>query len=327
MSSSNKPVEFTHVIHPANAEYFKLVARSAKDIRTARSGIQFSCTKCMSTGPELRQCGRCKSVWYCSRECQTKDWPYHKQSCKQVDGFGVRKLIEKLVSNAVLRLYLQTCFVLDLDLLRHPHLDKPFMARVDIGIEPADILDFVNIFLGQGPSKKTIPGMLQVNGFTAGTQAQMVDLTPKRREIWREARERANSSGCRGDSVGLVEFTNGGNKNINSITMPVHIESAAMRLVKEAEPFPMVSAITGEVMIRPFSTEACMEFINTHIRADKKNQLLLRTEMRPSDIQIIHDAAANSSSVSALILNEKLAREHIYKSLLAFAKKDVLAEN
>jgi hypothetical protein len=56
--------------------------------------------------------------------------------------------------------------------------------------------------------------------------------------------------------------------------------------------------------------------MNTHIRADKKNQLLLRTEMRPSDIQVIRDAAANSESVPAIILNEKLGREHIYKSFL-----------
>jgi hypothetical protein len=55
--------------------------------------------------------------------------------------------------------------------------------------------------------------------------------------------------------------------------------------------------------------------MNTHIRADKNNQLLLRTKMRPSDIQVIRDVAANSDSVPAMILNDKLARETIYRGI------------
>jgi hypothetical protein len=55
--------------------------------------------------------------------------------------------------------------------------------------------------------------------------------------------------------------------------------------------------------------------MNTHIRADKKNQLLVRTEMRPFDIQVIRDAVANSNTAPTMALNEKLAREYIYKSL------------
>lgn len=29
-------------------------------------------------------CGKCKSVMYCSRECQIKDWPFHKEDCFSV---------------------------------------------------------------------------------------------------------------------------------------------------------------------------------------------------------------------------------------------------
>merc|ERR1711879_117714 len=35
-------------------------------------------------GPDakFKVCGRCKSVFYCSRECQVKAWPTHKRKCK-----------------------------------------------------------------------------------------------------------------------------------------------------------------------------------------------------------------------------------------------------
>lgn len=32
----------------------------------------------------LQKCSRCKSAWYCSRECQVSDWKDHKPFCRQV---------------------------------------------------------------------------------------------------------------------------------------------------------------------------------------------------------------------------------------------------
>ena len=29
------------------------------------------------------RCGRCKNVWYCSRQCQLSHWKKHKKKCKQ----------------------------------------------------------------------------------------------------------------------------------------------------------------------------------------------------------------------------------------------------
>lgn len=41
--------------------------------------------KCASCGePATQRCSKCKSVWYCSRECQLKDWKAHKEMCKML---------------------------------------------------------------------------------------------------------------------------------------------------------------------------------------------------------------------------------------------------
>lgn len=36
------------------------------------------------TLPSMKRCTQCRSVLYCSRECQTKHWPAHKGECKRL---------------------------------------------------------------------------------------------------------------------------------------------------------------------------------------------------------------------------------------------------
>jgi len=43
------------------------------------------CAVCQST-ENLRRCGRCKSVQYCSAVCQKQDWSSHKNFCKELLG-------------------------------------------------------------------------------------------------------------------------------------------------------------------------------------------------------------------------------------------------
>jgi hypothetical protein len=40
------------------------------------------CHKCHATSETLLQCGRCKKVFYCNRECQRSDYKTHRRCCK-----------------------------------------------------------------------------------------------------------------------------------------------------------------------------------------------------------------------------------------------------
>lgn len=40
------------------------------------------CAACRRMFKELKKCGRCKKIYYCSIECQKADWKEHKKNCK-----------------------------------------------------------------------------------------------------------------------------------------------------------------------------------------------------------------------------------------------------
>ncbi|KAE9396351.1 hypothetical protein BT96DRAFT_922196 [Gymnopus androsaceus JB14] len=49
---------------------------------------RYACCTCHKPAPDrknLKRCGRCKSVWYCSSECQMKDWKEHRPYCTQTN--------------------------------------------------------------------------------------------------------------------------------------------------------------------------------------------------------------------------------------------------
>ncbi len=45
--------------------------------------ISAGCSGCDKPGNH-KKCGDCRTVMYCSRECQVKDWPRHKEKCKRL---------------------------------------------------------------------------------------------------------------------------------------------------------------------------------------------------------------------------------------------------
>ncbi|RMJ21001.1 MYND finger [Aspergillus sp. HF37] len=45
-----------------------------------------TCTTCKKQGSDtpLKRCAKCKTGWYCSRECQMADWGTHKKTCARI---------------------------------------------------------------------------------------------------------------------------------------------------------------------------------------------------------------------------------------------------
>jgi len=43
--------------------------------------VEKVCAMCNAANVKLRHCSRCKSVYYCSRDCQAQHWPEHKGKC------------------------------------------------------------------------------------------------------------------------------------------------------------------------------------------------------------------------------------------------------
>ena len=39
------------------------------------------CTNVEQFDKKFPRCGRCRNMWYCSKECQVKDWKFHKKNC------------------------------------------------------------------------------------------------------------------------------------------------------------------------------------------------------------------------------------------------------
>merc|ERR1712008_392179 len=52
-----------------------------------RAGTAVMCGSCsnVETGTaSLQKCSRCGVVRYCSQECQSQHWPFHKKVCKRL---------------------------------------------------------------------------------------------------------------------------------------------------------------------------------------------------------------------------------------------------
>ena len=290
-----KDIHIIHGTNPLSQELFRMMATPQEVIEANQSKTQVQCTACFTTRHNLPTCQRvsmtpyfslknlqsyslqCKSVWYCSKECQKKDWyadrsafssessplfrPRHKTQCTPSERpKGVQELVKALASNVTLVTMLQVCAALDLDLNRNRELGfkVPFMVRVDIAIEPSDVHSFIKLLLTDEPYGEKMEGMIQINHFYSHIPGQSgnAPLTKMRESMWRGEREKLNRNGRRNDPLGLLEFVN--NSDF-SITIPLPVYDGPMKMARGKEPFVMVSGLTGTTVEKPMTVASCME--------------------------------------------------------------------
>ncbi|KAJ7876616.1 hypothetical protein B0H13DRAFT_2668595 [Mycena leptocephala] len=342
-------IEVEHTVHPDIKKYHKYYSTSPKDLREVRAQGKHACAVCGNVEHELRRCGKCKHASYCSKACQKADWSTHKFACSAADsGINMAKIAQTLAASTFINMQLQGAFIDAFDLLRDPRLDRPFAARVDIGVEPTDLMAFVKIYSGGPPAEKA-EGMVQVNAFTPLPAAW---ITEQAAQLWRSAREGTTSAGFATYPVGLVVLSKA---NALVQVFPIIILPQMMDFMRKSPTFGRASSLTGITTVVPVNVDNLMVYvpmplhfpflrvlaptlmptrmINKHIRADDKNKLSLRTEMTPGDVQIIRDAASGNvlatrpadwpliappQQLAATILKEKMARDTMYQVTITF---------
>lgn len=222
------------------------------------------------------------------------------------------------ILNPVLMGLLKVGVVIDYGLLDNPRIgfDVPFGVRVDIAIEPSNIVDFVGLYFDNKSPGEKLQGMVQVNAMTPW------ELTPEPLKKWREARARYDAEGFANDPVGLVNFVDiSCTKDLgNAVTADLHLPLIILEMAKTREPFTDTSAVTGAISSRPMNAMTCIETLNMDIRADKDNQWHLRTEMTDQDKEVVRAAGRNEDTYLARILKEKMQRERLYSGIMQLTR-------
>ncbi|KAJ6577927.1 hypothetical protein B0H19DRAFT_1121873 [Mycena capillaripes] len=263
-------------------EYHKSFAASTKDLRMRRARDVEVCAACFRKDGETRRCAKCKHTAYCSTKCQRADWPFHKKSCAADDSsLNMIKVGLTLRSSAFLGMQLESCFALAFDLVKNPQPNQPFVARVDVAVEPAEYEQFVDIFEGRLGGDH-MQGMVQLTAFTPLPNSY---LRENHMYVWSQYRKSMNEAGLATSPVGILIISKA-NALVN--IQPVVILPRTMEWLR-TDPTFIYYAQKGTST--PISIHKCMELMNDHIRADIKNKLSLRTEMTARDVQIIRDAS------------------------------------
>ncbi|KAF9476535.1 hypothetical protein BDN70DRAFT_995593 [Pholiota conissans] len=284
------------------------------EIKDVRQQIGVACTNCYKPGQDFKRCERCKTSYYCSRECQKSHWPKHKTFCKEIEGSAMKSLLENVIANKILFNSLQALLAIEFDLPNNPQLiRKPLMVRLDYVVEPANLEDLHSLLKSKSKDASgSIMGMFQLtNMISPRSGGSSAPLTPMRQSMWETARREVDEGGGYNTPVGLVELAN--NDSPQTQTFPLFIMPNALDMVKKMEP-ALIPTDGPAIVAKRISVHSYMEHINATIRHDTENRWLLRKKMRDSDKKMIRDVAAkNWKSYAALYFNEKMKREFVYK--------------
>lgn len=81
----NSPEDIIAVQHEFLCCSAKCAIKTNRIMRKTASGLSGKSTKyvCPCLNGANKLCSRCRSIAYCSEECQSKDWKEHKKMCKK----------------------------------------------------------------------------------------------------------------------------------------------------------------------------------------------------------------------------------------------------
>jgi len=233
----------------------------------------------------------------------------HKDICHDVER-SLSKLITAFLVNPLLHSHLEIALCLDFDFVNNPAPDIPHMVRIDVGLEPSDITVTLGLYAGSRWSDNLEPdkieGMVQINAITI---SRNVIPHANLLAMWNTARQKLRAEGKGNTPVVIIEFNS--NDSPCAFSTVLDISSIAMNIAKKKEPFEDHSVLRGR-SFSPMTVASTIEFMNTFIRSDKNNQLLLRMEMREEDKATFRAAGRGESSTAVAIFKEKMARERIY---------------
>ncbi|KDR81037.1 hypothetical protein GALMADRAFT_241659 [Galerina marginata CBS 339.88] len=310
-------------LNPQNSESIKA---AGNELKTA-----VGCSNCQrpeSDSVKLRKCAKCKMILYCSKECQTRDWPTHKSHCKIAADQKVHTiadLVNYFLANKYLHKYLELALMLELGLELESMddvLDRLFIAQFYVGIEPCDVEDFQRLWSPKfhfDPSEKVMmKGMFQLLGLTTSS-AHPRDVPSTRSHDtshFANFRRQADEKGHKNDPLVECEFVAMTDGIVSIQSSVASISFGACLLAKELK---MITISTG--IDKPLTVATCLEFINMRIRQDSENQFRLRTRMEVQDVRAINYTGNINKHISTKgswidvykkTLREKVDRESVY---------------
>ncbi|PZC71932.1 hypothetical protein B5X24_HaOG212245 [Helicoverpa armigera] len=74
------------LFHMDGSEESRIMAKKLLESYTSDAALALDSggAKCAKCGDKAtKKCSRCKTEWYCGRECQVQQWPKHKELCDQ----------------------------------------------------------------------------------------------------------------------------------------------------------------------------------------------------------------------------------------------------
>lgn len=182
----------------------------------------------------------------------------HKDICRDVE-HSLSKLTKSFVANPLLCGLLQVCLILHFNLVEKPAPNTPFMARVDVGLQPSDINVFHRLYTGwYGEGREAEPeqieGVFQINAVTPTSPT--ITPYPHRLLTWNKTRENLCADGQASTPVIIVEFVSNNYKGATTVMLP--ISSTSLTIAKEKQPFEVVSSISDRPS-EPMTTTTCLK--------------------------------------------------------------------